>query len=128
MGMIDSEDTCFVDNPVTKISEKKIHYSKPLKVIASYLDFSSLVSLSTSTSSLAHLQPKQQIVKGENLLVAGFNPTYSQKRISQKGISRRIWKRSHHPEHYFNVEVETRGLLGVKMVWEWEGKVSNLRC
>ena len=97
-------------------------------MIESYLDFSSLVSLSTSTSSLAHLQPKQQIVKGENLLVAGFNPTYSQKRISQKGISRRIWKRSHHPEHYFNVEVETRGLLGIKMVWEWEGKVSNLRC
>ena len=92
-----------------------------LKVIVSYLDFSSLVSLSASTSSLAHLQPKQQIVKGENLLVAGFNPTYSQKRISQKGISR---QRSHHPEHYFDVEVKTRGLLSIKMVWEWEGMVS----
>ena len=94
----------------------------PLKVIASYLDFSSLVSLSASTSSLAHLQPKQQIVKGENFSVAGFNPTYSPKRISQKGISR---QRSHHPEHYFDVEVKTRGLLGIKLVWEWEGKVSR---
>ena len=93
----------------------------PLKVIVSYHDFSSLVSLSASTSSLAHLQPKQQIVKGKSLLVAGFNPTYSQKRISQKGISR---QRSHHPEHYFDVEVETRGLLSIKMVWEWEGMVS----
>ena len=91
-----------------------------LKVIASYLDFSSLVNLSASTSSMAHLQPKQQIVKGENFSVAGFNPTYSQKRISQKGISR---QRSHHPEHYFDVEVETRGLLSIKMVWEWEGMV-----
>ena len=97
----------------------------PLKVIASYLDFSSLVSLSASTSSLAHLQPKQQIVKGENFSVAGFNPTYSPKRISQKGISRHIWKRNHHPEHYFDVVIETGGLLGIKMVWEWEGKVSK---
>ena len=84
----------------------------PLKVIVSYLDFSSLVSLSASTSSLAHLQPKQQIVKGENFSVAGFNPMYSQ-------------KRNHDPEHFFDVEVETRGLLGIKMVWEWEGKVSK---
>ena len=83
-----------------------------LKVILSYLDFSSLVSLSASTSSLAHLQPKQQIVKGENFSVAGFNPMYSQ-------------KRNHDPEHFFDVEVETRGLLGIKMVWEWEGKVSK---
>ena len=83
-----------------------------LKVIVSYLDFSSLVSLSASTSSLAHLQPKQQIVKGENFSVAGFNPAYSE-------------KRNHTPEHYFNVEVKTRGLLGIKMVWDWEGKVSR---
>ena len=84
----------------------------PLKVIASYLDVSSLVSLSASTSSLAHLQPKQQIVKGENFSVAGFNPAYSE-------------KRNHTPEHYFNVEVKTRGLLGIKMTWEWEGMVSK---
>jgi len=98
----------------------------PLEVIASYLDFSSLVSLSASTSSLAHLQPKQQIVKGENFSVAGINPTYSPKRISKKGIS---LQRSHHPEHYFDVEIETPGLLGIKMVWEWEGKwVSSGWC
>merc|ERR1711971_1407014 len=80
----------------------------PLEVIASYLDFSSLVSLSSSTSSLAHLQPKQQIVKGENFSLAG--------------IGWRSGKRKHDPEHYFDVEVKTRGLLGIKMVWDWEGR------
>ena len=29
------------------------------------------------------------------------------------------------PEHYFDIEVKTRGLLGIKMVWEWEGKVGR---
>ena len=29
------------------------------------------------------------------------------------------------PEHYFDVEVKTRGLLGIKMTWEWEGMVSK---
>ena len=83
----------------------------PLEKITTYLDFSSLVSLAASTSSLAHLQPKEQIVKGENFSVAGFNP----------------WRNSANqnrgPEPYFDMEVKTRGLLGIKMVWEWEGKV-----
>ena len=83
----------------------------PLKVIVSYLDFSSLVSLSASTSSLAYLQPKQQIVNGQNFRVAG--------------ISRRSEKRIHDPEHYFDVEIKTRGLQGIKMGWDWEGKVSR---
>ena len=81
------------------------------KVIVSYLDFSSLVSLSASTSSLAHLQPKQQIVKGE--------------KFSVRGIGWRSEKRKHDPEHYFDVEIKTRGLLGIKMVWDWEGRVSR---
>ena len=83
----------------------------PLEKIASYLDFSSLASLAASTSVLAHLQPKEQLVKGEDFSVAGR--------------SRRSEKRNHDPEHYLDVEVKTRGLLGIKMVWEWEGKVSR---
>ena len=81
----------------------------PLEKIVSYLDFSSLVSLAASTSSLAHLQPKKQLVKGEDFSMAG----------------RIYWKRNHTPEHYFDVEVKTRGLLGIKMTWEWEGMVSK---
>ena len=84
--------------------------------IASYLDFSSLVSLATSTPSLAHLQPKEQLVKGEDFSVSGFQ-------LFQYGRPRA--KRNNDPEHYFDVEVKTRGLLGIKMVWEWEGKVSR---
>ena len=34
-------------------------------------------------------------------------------------------KGNHTPEHYFDVEVKTRGLLGIKMTWEWEGMVSK---
>ena len=78
----------------------------PLEEIASYLDFSSLVNLATCTSSLAHLQPKEQIVKGEDFSVA---------------------ERKHEPETYFDVEVKTRGLLAIKMAWEWEGKVLKQR-
>ena len=78
----------------------------PLEEIASYLNFSSLVSLAACTSSLAHLQPKEQIVKGEDFSVA---------------------ERKHEPETYFDVEVKTRGLLAIKMAWEWEGKVLKQR-
>ena len=46
--------------------------SLPLKEITSYLDFSSLVSLAASTSSLAHLQPKEQLVKGKDFSVYGL--------------------------------------------------------
>ena len=81
----------------------------PLEKIASHLDFSSLVSLATSTSSLAHLQPKEQLIKVEDFSVAG--------------IGWRSEERNHDPEHYFDVEVKTRGLLGIRMVWEWEGQV-----
>ena len=83
----------------------------PLEEIASYLNFSSLVSLAASTSSLAHLQPKVELVKGEDFSVAGFNPAYSEEQNLMP---------------YFDVEVKTRGLLGVRMVWEWEGKVTMI--
>ena len=42
----------------------------PLDKIASYLDFSSLVSLAASASSLVHLQPKEQLVKGQDFSMA----------------------------------------------------------
>ena len=74
----------------------------PLEIVVSYLDFSSLVSLANSTSSLAYLQPKEQHVIGEDFSIRGraaVNP-------------------------YLDVKVETRGLLGIKLVWEWKGQVS----
>ena len=103
----------------------------PLEKIASYLDFSSLVSLAASTSSLAHLQPTEQLVKGEDFSVTGFDP-HGRPR-SPHGRHYGPEPKPHEPEPYFDVEVKTRGLLGVKMVWEWEGKVSraeliNVKC
>ena len=74
----------------------------PLEIVVSYLDFSSLVSLANSTASLANLQPKEQHVIGEDFSIRGraaVNP-------------------------YLDVKVETRGLLGIKLVWEWKGQVS----
>ena len=29
------------------------------------------------------------------------------------------------PERYIDVEVKSRGLLGIKMVWEWMGQVGR---
>ena len=84
----------------------------PLEEIASYLDFNSLASLAASTSSLAHLQPKEQLVKGEDFSMAGRSYRDSE-------------ERNYTPEPYFDVAVNTRGLLGIKMVWEWRGKVSR---
>ena len=76
----------------------------PLEVIISYLDFSSIVSLANSHPSLAHLQPKEQIVIGEDFYIS-----------EQRG-------RMPVPP-YFDVKVETKGLLSIKMVWEWKGQV-----
>ena len=83
----------------------------PLEEIASYLDFSSIDSLAACTSSLAHLQAKVELVKGDDFSVAGFNPAFSEEQNLMP---------------YFDVEVKTRGLLGVRMVWEWEGKVTMI--
>ena len=74
----------------------------PLEAIASYLDFSSLVSLANSTSSLAHLQPTEQLVLREDF---SYRSEYSSD-----------------PEPFVEVEVKTRGLVALKMVWEWHGE------
>ena len=77
----------------------------PLELIVSYLDFSSLLSLANSHPSFAHLHPKEQLVIGEDFSVAGI-------RWQIRGLE-------HNPQHYLDVKIETRGLLGIKMVWEW---------
>ena len=90
----------------------------PLERIASYLDFSSLVSLAASTPVLVHLQPKEQLVKGEDFSVAGFDPDG----IWDHDTSGQVYgpqPKPPEPEPYFDVEVKTRGLLGIKLVWEW---------
>ena len=74
-----------------------------LDEIASKLDFTSLVNLATSSTDLAHLQPKEQQVSGEDF---SFHQEYSDGHFC--------------PKTYFDVEVVTRGLAGVKMAWEWK--------
>ena len=85
----------------------------PLEKVTSYLDFDSLASLAASHSSLAHVQPSKQIVYGADLLIKTKNWQW------QKDGGCRD------PETCLEVEVKTRGLLGIKMVWEWEGLVSR---
>ena len=86
----------------------------PLELIVSYLDFSSLLSLANSHPSFAHLQPKEQLVIGEDFSVARI--TFQSR-----------WE-EHNPKHYLDVKIETRGLLGIKMVWEWIGQVCTSVC
>ena len=86
----------------------------PLELIVSYLDFSSLLSLANSHPSFAHLQPKEQLVIGEDFSVAGI-------RWQIRGLE-------HNPQHYLDIKIETRGLLGIKMVWEWIGLVCTSVC
>ena len=99
----------------------------PLEKIASHLDFSSLVSLASSSSSVAFLQPKEQIVKGENFYVAGISLPHALEaqirfRRGQTHFPSLLEKRRNpDPEHFFDVVVETQGLLGIKLVWEWDG-------
>ena len=106
----------------------------PLEKVASYLDFSSLVSLAASTSSLAFLQPTEQLVKGEDfsLLCSNISMEMAVMYIRLKGKTpsnapeykgKYGTKKSPAHDHYFDVEVKTRGLLGVKLAWEWEVKV-----
>ena len=74
-----------------------------LDEIASKLDFTSLVNLATSSTDLAHLQPKEQQVSGEDFSI---HQDFSDGHFC--------------PKTYFDVEVVTRGLVGVKMAWEWK--------
>ena len=82
--------------------------SLPMEVIISYLDFSSIVNLANSHPCLAHLQPKEQLVVGKDFFICG-----------EGGCT----PEPHFLEVYF--EVETGGLLAIKMVWQWRGKVGN---
>ena len=80
----------------------------PLEAIASNLDFSSLVSLANTNSSFAHLQPKEQHVVGQDFSANGPNDGHFC------------------PETYFDVEVLTRGLVAIKMVWEWKDQAKRV--
>ena len=80
----------------------------PLEMIISFLDFSSIVNLANSHPSLAHLQPKEQIIIGEDFYISG-----------EGGCTRMPL----FPARYFDVRVETKGLQSIKMVWEWRGLV-----
>ena len=77
----------------------------PLEAIASNLDFSSLVSLAKTNTNLAFLQPKEQHVVGQDFSVSGPYDGPDQT--------------------YFDVEVLTRGLVAIKMVWEWKDQVQR---
>ena len=66
------------------------------------------VSLASTNTSLAHLQPKEQHVVGQDFSVSGPNDGHFC------------------PETYFDVEVLTRGLVAVKMVWEWRDQVGPI--
>ena len=74
----------------------------PLEAIASYLDLKSLVSLAKSSSSLAHLQPKEQLVVKEDF---SYWSEYSSD-----------------PEPFVDVDVQTRRLVAIKIVWQWQGE------
>ena len=73
-----------------------------LEAIASYLDFNSLVSLAKSTSSLAHLRPNKQLVAREDF---SYWSEYSSD-----------------PEPFVDVDIQTRRLLAIKIVWQWQGE------
>ena len=89
----------------------------PLERIASYLNFSSLVNLAATTSSLAHLQPKEQLVIGEEFSVPGLCSR------SWRSDSDSDTESATVTDPNFDVEVKTQGLLGIKRVWECKGKV-----
>ena len=66
------------------------------------------VSLASTNSRFAHLQPKEQNVVGRDFSVSGPNDG------------------DFCPETYFDVEILTRGLVAIKMVWEWRDQVELL--
>ena len=103
----------------------------PLEAIISYLDFSSIVSFSNSHPSFAHLQPKEQIVIGEDFCISGKGgcmhmpqrPKGVCEYLSQDFHKMIIEQRQRQRQPYFDVKVETKGLLSIKMVWEWKSQV-----
>ena len=99
----------------------------PMEVIISYLDFSSIVSLANSHPSLAHLQPKEQIVIGEDFCISGkcMHMPHRHACLPEfQDLHTMIIKQiQRQRQPYFDVKVETKGLLSIKMVWEWKGQV-----
>ena len=80
----------------------------PLEAMASHLDFSSLVSLANTNTAFAHLQPTEQFLTGQDFSLSG----------PRDG--------NFCPETYFEVEVVSRGLVAIKMDWEWRDQVNTL--
>ena len=78
----------------------------PLEAVASHLDFSSLVSLANTNTAFAHLQPTEQFLTGQDFSLSG----------PRDG--------DFCPETYFEVEVVSRGLVAIKMDWEWRDQVN----
>ena len=81
----------------------------PLEAVASHLDFSSLVSLANTNTAFAHLQPTEQFLTGQDFSLSG----------PRDG--------DFCPETYFEVEVVSRGLVAIKMDWEWRDQVNTLK-
>ena len=79
----------------------------PLEAVASHLDFSSLVSLANTNTAFAHLQPTEQFLTGQDFSLSG----------PRDG--------DFCPETYFEVEVVSRGLVAIKMDWEWRDQVNK---
>ena len=78
----------------------------PLEAVVSHLDFSSLVSLANTNTAFAHLQPTEQFLTGQDFSLSG----------PRDG--------DFCPETYFEVEVVSRGLVAIKMDWEWRDQVN----
>ena len=78
----------------------------PLEAVASHLDFSSLVSLANTNTAFAHLQPTEQFLTGQDFSLSG----------PRDG--------DFCPETYFEVEVVSRGLVAIKLDWEWRDQVN----
>ena len=78
----------------------------PLEAVASHLDFSSLVSLANTNTAFAYLQPTEQFLTGQDFSLSG----------PRDG--------DFCPETYFEVEVVSRGLVAIKMDWEWRDQVN----
>ena len=92
-----------------------------LEKITSFLDFSSLVNLAATTSSLAHLRPKEQLVIGKDFSVPGLcsRPWHNDRDSDTESDTA--------TDPNFDVEVKSQGFLGTKIVWECKGKVSIKR-
>ena len=94
------------------------HYSRLLSInfikVTGDTD-TTTVSLASSNARLAHFKLKEQHVVGPELHVVGED-------FSVSGPN----DGNFCPDTYFGVEVLTRGLVAIKMVWEWRDQVESL--